>query len=114
MAVMKTATPDASPAVVFRDVVKVYNVVRHSGARTLTITATAGEVTAEVADDGVGPSWDPGPDSGPPGPGEHGSGLTGLTERARQAGAQISAGEGRGGNGFRLLVRVPAGRFSAP
>jgi len=92
------------------------NVVRHSGARrvTITITATADEVTAEVADDGVGPAWDPGPDSGPPGPGEHGSGLTGLTERARQAGAQISAGEGHAGKGFRLLVRVPAGRFSGP
>jgi len=87
------------------------NVVRHSGARTVTITITAadGEVTAEVADDGVGPAWDPGPDSGPPGPAAHGSGLTGLTERARQAGAQISAGEGPGGKGFRLLVRVPAG-----
>lgn len=87
------------------------NVVRHSGARTvtITITAAAGEVTAEVADDGVGPAWSPGPDSGPPGPAEHGSGLTGLTERARQTGAQISAGEGGGGKGFRLLVRVPAG-----
>ena len=92
------------------------NVVRHSGARrvTITITATPDEVTAEVADDGVGPAWDPGSDSGPPSAGEHGSGLTGLTERARQAGAQISAGEGHGGKGFRLLVRVPAGRFSGP
>jgi two-component system, NarL family, sensor histidine kinase DesK len=92
------------------------NVVRHSAARsvTITITATADEVTAEVADDGVGPAWDSGPDSGQPGPGEHGSGLTGLTERARQIGAQISAGEGHAGKGFRLLVRVPAGRFSGP
>jgi two-component system, NarL family, sensor histidine kinase DesK len=96
------------------------NVVRHSGARTVTITITAGagEVTAEIADDGVGPSWGPGPDSGPSdsglsGSGPSGSGLTGLTERARQVGAQISAGEGPGGKGFRLLVRVPAGRFSA-
>jgi two-component system sensor histidine kinase DesK len=94
-------------------------VVRHSGARTVTINVTAGadEVTAEVADDGVGPAWSTGPGSGPPGPGDddgdHGSGLTGLTERARNVGAEISAGEGRGGKGFRLLVRVPAGRFSA-
>jgi signal transduction histidine kinase len=75
---------------------------------TITVTAADGEVTAEVADDGTGPAWDPGPDSGPAGPAERGSGLTGLTERARQAGAQISAGEGHGGKGFRLLVRVPA------
>ena len=61
------------------------------------------------------------PGSGPPGPGgaggaggEHGSGLTGLTERARALGAEINAGEGRGGKGFRLLVRVPARRFSVP
>ena len=83
------------------------NVVRHSGAHTVTIsvTAAAGEATAEVADDGVGPAW---------GSGERGSGLTGLTERARELGAEISAGEGRGGKGFRLVVRVPASRFSAP
>jgi two-component system, NarL family, sensor histidine kinase DesK len=96
------------------------NVVRHSSARQVTITVTAGadEVTAEVADDGVGPAWGSGPGSGPPGPGEdggeHGSGLTGLTERARALGAEINAGEGRGGKGFRLLVRVPARRFSGP
>jgi two-component system sensor histidine kinase DesK len=79
------------------------NAVRHSGARAvkITVTVTAGEVSAEVADDGVGPSWDRDP-------GEHGSGLTGLTERARAAGGEISAGEGQAGKGFRLLVRVPA------
>jgi ABC-2 type transport system ATP-binding protein len=48
------------------------------------------------------------------GSGGSGSGLTGLTERARSIGAEISAGEGRGGKGFRLLVRIPARRFSAP
>ena len=93
------------------------NVVRHSGARKVTITVTAGadQVTAEVADDGVGPAWEPAPGgdgAGGPAPGEHGSGLTGLTERARDLGAEVSAGEGRGGKGFRLMVRVPAGRFS--
>jgi two-component system, NarL family, sensor histidine kinase DesK len=87
------------------------NVVRHSGARTVTITVTvaAGEAIAEIADDGVGPDWAPGA-----GPGEQGSGLTGLTERARSAGAEIIAGEGRGGKGFRLQVRVPLPRFSVP
>jgi two-component system sensor histidine kinase DesK len=82
------------------------NVVRHSGARNVTVTVTvaAGEVTAEVADDGVGPSWDRAR-----GPGEQeGSGLSGLTERARNAGAEVSMGEGHGGKGFRLVVRVPA------
>jgi two-component system, NarL family, sensor histidine kinase DesK len=90
----------------------VTNVVRHSGARnvTITISLTDDEVTAEVADDGVGPSW-----GGAGAPGEHdGSGLAGLTERVRKAGAEISAGEGPRGKGFRLLVRVPAGRFSEP
>jgi two-component system sensor histidine kinase DesK len=92
------------------------NVVRHSGARTVTITVAvaADAVTAEVADDGVGPGL--GADqhgtashgSGPPG-----SGLAGLAERARTAGAEISAGEGPGGKGFRLLVRVPADRARA-
>jgi two-component system sensor histidine kinase DesK len=88
------------------------NVVRHSGARnvTITVTATADEVTAEVADDGVGPSWD-----GARRVAEHeGSGLSGLTERARNAGAEVSAGEGHGSKGFRLLVRVPARRLAAP
>jgi two-component system, NarL family, sensor histidine kinase DesK len=86
------------------------NVVRHSGARTVTITVSiaADEVSAEIADDGVGPTW--GADRRAD---EHqGSGLSGLTERARAAGAEISSGEGPGGKGFRLLVRVPAPRFS--
>jgi two-component system, NarL family, sensor histidine kinase DesK len=84
------------------------NVVRHSGARivTITVSITPDEVSAEIADDGVGPTWD-----ADPRPGEHqGSGLSGLTERARAAGAEISSGEGPGGKGFRLLVRVPAAR----
>jgi two-component system, NarL family, sensor histidine kinase DesK len=88
------------------------NVVRHSGARTVTITVTltAEGASAEITDDGVGPAWD-----ADQGPGEHhGSGLSGLTERARAAGAEISTGEGPGGKGFRLQVRVPAARFSAP
>ena len=86
------------------------NAVRHSGARTVTITvtATAGEAAAEIADDGAGPARKTGGAAG-----EHGSGLTGLTERARGAGAEITAGEGRGGKGFRLLVRVPGPRLSA-
>jgi two-component system, NarL family, sensor histidine kinase DesK len=86
------------------------NVVRHSGARSVTITVsdTDEAASAEIADDGVGPGLD-----ADPLPGEHhGSGLSGLTERARAAGAEISSGEGPNGKGFRLLVRVPAARFS--
>jgi two-component system, NarL family, sensor histidine kinase DesK len=88
------------------------NVVRHSGARTVTITVavTADEASAEITDDGVGPAWDTDPR-----PGEHhGSGLSGLTERAREAGAEISTGEGPGGKGFRLQIRVPAARLRSP
>jgi two-component system, NarL family, sensor histidine kinase DesK len=88
------------------------NVVRHSGARTVTITVTVTgqDASAEITDDGVGPAWD-----ADPRPGEHhGSGLSGLTERARAAGAEISTGEGPGGKGFRLRVRVPAARLGSP
>jgi two-component system sensor histidine kinase DesK len=100
------------------------NVVRHSGAclATITISVADDEVAAEVADDGVGPAWDCGPNpgehrSGAHNPGQHrpgqlGSGLAGLAERARGAGAEISAGAGHEGKGFRLRVRVPAGQFS--
>jgi two-component system, NarL family, sensor histidine kinase DesK len=92
------------------------NVVRHSGARTVTITVTVADdaVTAEVADDGVGPGLEASPsdDPGRSGSVTPGSGLAGLAERARGAGAEISTGEGPGGKGFRLLVRVPAGRAS--
>jgi two-component system sensor histidine kinase DesK len=87
------------------------NVVRHSGARnaTVTISVTADEVSAEIADDGVGPAWEAAPRPGE----QQGSGLSGLTERARAAGAEISSGEGPNGKGFRLLIRVPAARFSS-
>ena len=88
------------------------NVVRHSGARTVTITVavTGQDASAEITDDGVGPAWD-----ADPCPGEHhGSGLSGLTERAHAAGAEISTGEGPGGKGFRLQVRIPVAEFSVP
>jgi two-component system, NarL family, sensor histidine kinase DesK len=86
------------------------NVVRHSGARTVTITVTvtAEDASAEITDDGVGPGL-----TADSCPGEQqGSGLSGLAERARAAGAEISSGEGPNGKGFRLLVRVAASRFS--
>jgi two-component system, NarL family, sensor histidine kinase DesK len=81
------------------------NVVRHSGARgaAITVTVDAGDATVEITDDGVGVAWD--------GDGRQsaaGSGLVGLAERARAAGGEISVGEGPGGKGFCLRVRVPA------
>jgi two-component system sensor histidine kinase DesK len=81
------------------------NAVRHSGARvvTITVTAAADELIAEVADDGTGLVRSPERSAG-----GRGSGLAGLAERARKAGAQFTAGEGLGGSGFRILVRVPA------
>ena len=94
------------------------NVVRHSGARAVTITVSGAddEVAAEVADDGVGPAWDERAQAAGVGDlrsGGLGSGLAGLAERARAVGAEITAGQGRRGKGFRLRVSVPAGRFSA-
>jgi two-component system, NarL family, sensor histidine kinase DesK len=82
------------------------NVVRHSGARSvaITVTVTAQDTAVEIADDGVGPAW--AAEGG--GRGDHGSGLTGLAERARAAGAELSAGEGPKGKGFCLRVRAPA------
>jgi signal transduction histidine kinase len=104
---------------------------------TITVSVTDSAVTAEVTDDGVGPGLEAshgasnhgasshgasrhgaadheaaGHGRGEPGSGRPGAGLAGLAERARRAGAEISAGEGPGGKGFRLSVRVPADRAS--
>jgi two-component system, NarL family, sensor histidine kinase DesK len=75
------------------------NIVRHAGARNATIRLTVAprEAEAEVSDDGAGPASDA---SAP------GSGLTGLAERSRNVGGELTAGSG-GGRGFRLRVRVP-------
>ncbi|NYE00568.1 two-component system sensor histidine kinase DesK [Kineosphaera limosa] len=71
----------------------VTNVVRHSGASTCEITLGADEVV--VRDDGTGPGGEM----------EPGNGLTGLRERARQVGAQATAGRAADG-GFELCVRA--------
>jgi two-component system sensor histidine kinase DesK len=80
------------------------NAIRHSGARRAEITVRPGPVTElEIADDGHGaPAYD-----------GAGHGLTGLRERAQSVGGTIEAGAGPGG-GFRVTVRVPAGRSDAP
>lgn len=74
------------------------NVIRHSGARRCEIRVTAGLAIAdvEVVDDGCGS------DGGSQG----GSGLAGLSERARRRQGQVEAGP-RPGGGFRLRVSVP-------
>jgi two-component system, NarL family, sensor histidine kinase DesK len=82
----------------------VTNVVRHSAARSasVTVTVTPADASVEITDDGIGPGLDSEGDRR-----EQGSGLTGLAERARASGAEISAGAGPGGKGFCLRVRVP-------
>jgi two-component system sensor histidine kinase DesK len=76
----------------------VTNVLRHSRATVCTITTSTGDGRArlEIANDGV-----------PPGPGPAGGGLTGLAERAAQAGGSCAAAP-TGDGGFLLAMEVPA------
>ncbi|MGI9119247.1 MAG: sensor histidine kinase [Acidimicrobiales bacterium] len=79
----------------------VTNVVRHSGARTCEIdVAIEGDaVTAEIRDDGRGPTQNPDATVG-------GSGLHGLAERMAMAGGWLDSGD-RPGGGFTLVASVP-------
>ncbi len=74
------------------------NILRHSKAQRCWITGLAhnGELRLEIVNDGA--------ESGAPG---QGSGLAGLTERARALGGQVRHEHGRGR--FRLVVEAPAG-----
>jgi two-component system sensor histidine kinase DesK len=81
------------------------NVLRHSGARSVTVTLTedGGEAVLTVTDDGRGPADEIAP----------GSGLTGLAERVGALGGVLTGGAGRDG-GYELravlpLAPVPAG-----
>jgi two-component system sensor histidine kinase DesK len=81
------------------------NVLRHSGARTVTVTLTedGAEAVLTVADDGRGPADDT----------EPGSGLAGLAERVGALGGALTGGAG-GNGGYELravlpLSPVPAG-----
>lgn len=73
----------------------VTNVVRHSGATHCAIRTTPTSV--EVVDNGAGGPW------------TAGNGLSGLRERAQDAGAVLSAGPAPGG-GFRLRLATTPGR----
>src|SRR5215470_20421168 len=87
------------------------NIVRHSGARDarITVTVTGASASAELTDDGAGPSAGrgaPAAGGGTSEPGAAGSGLAGLAERAGRLGGTLLAGAGRPG-GFRVRVTVP-------
>jgi two-component system sensor histidine kinase DesK len=73
------------------------NVLRHSGARSMTVdlAATAGGATLTVTDDGRG------------GDAPRGTGLAGLAERVERVGGRLETGPAPGG-GFRLTADVPA------
>ncbi|MGN5631063.1 sensor histidine kinase [Streptomyces sp. AC154] len=75
------------------------NTVKHSGARhvVVRIRHDARELTLSVQDDGRG-----GTRSGH----EHGSGIAGMTERARALGGTVSAEPGSAG-GFTVQARLP-------
>ncbi|WP_448624579.1 sensor histidine kinase [Geodermatophilus sp. URMC 64] len=72
------------------------NVLRHSGARSVTVELTQTEdgATLTVTDDGRGPA------------GGEGAGLAGLTERVEALGGRLECGAAPG-HGFRLSARVP-------
>jgi two-component system sensor histidine kinase DesK len=74
------------------------NVLRHSGAGTVTVALDTGPagVTLTVVDDGVG------------GAGAPGTGLAGLAERVEALGGRLTAGPADGG-GYRLAAAVPLG-----
>ncbi|WP_409328993.1 histidine kinase [Trujillonella humicola] len=80
------------------------NVLRHSGARSVTVTVEEGDdvATLAVTDDGRGAD------------GPAGTGLSGLEERLAALGGRLEAGPGPDGRGFRLAARVPAGAVLAP
>ncbi|MET9340955.1 sensor histidine kinase [Nonomuraea sp. NPDC003804] len=76
----------------------VTNILRHSRATTCSISTSvrAGTARLEVVNDGA-----------PGSPMSRGNGLTGLSERASQAGGTVTA-EPTEANGFRLTMEVPA------
>ncbi|WP_067823749.1 sensor histidine kinase [Actinomadura kijaniata] len=76
------------------------NALRHSGARTATVTVhhTGDAVTLRIDDDGTGPT--------DPAALDRGNGLRGMAERAATVGGRLTAGP-RPGGGFRVHARLP-------
>ncbi|MGY1616664.1 sensor histidine kinase [Geodermatophilus sp. SYSU D00691] len=74
------------------------NVLRHSGARSVTVelVTTNADATLTVTDDGHGPS----------GTATGGAGLSGLAERVEALGGHFESGPAPG-RGFRLQARLP-------
>ncbi|MGK5559323.1 sensor histidine kinase, partial [Actinomadura kijaniata] len=76
------------------------NALRHSGARTATVTVrhTGDAVTLRIDDDGTGPT--------DPAALDRGNGLRGMAERAATVGGHLTAGPGPEG-GFRVHAHLP-------
>jgi two-component system sensor histidine kinase DesK len=79
------------------------NVLRHSGARSVTVqlSSAADVVTLATTDDGRGPA------------GGAGSGLAGLAERVEALGGRLEAGAAPG-RGFRVTAHLPVTVPTAP
>jgi two-component system sensor histidine kinase DesK len=81
------------------------NVLRHSGAATVTVELAADDARAvlTVTDDGRSPGGAP----------VRGAGLTGLGERVEALGGRLDAGPA-GARGFRLRAELPVGAGVVP
>jgi len=93
----------------------VTNVVRHSRARTCRVVL--GQRYVEITDDGIGGAGTGGPGIGGDGIRDDdkcGNGLTGLSERAVEAGAQLTVGPRGTGPGWRLRVEFADTTGSLP
>ncbi|GAB3955689.1 hypothetical protein GCM10027614_65750 [Micromonospora vulcania] len=81
------------------------NVLRHAGVASAEVTVgyRADELTVEVADHGVGTTFDT---VDPAGDGTAGHGLAGMRERVAALGGLLDVGP-RPGGGFRVHARLP-------
>ena len=90
------ASPTVAACVYFLCAEALANVAKHASASRvqISVTAQAGAITVEVADDGVGGA-DP-----------SGRGLRGLADRAETLGGTLTVASPRGG-GTRLTAVIP-------